>query len=168
MPPGYQIRVAKPSDEAGVTDFLQLSYPVLMGSSYEETLLAVALPLMTRANPGLLESGTYYVAVGEGGRIVGSGGWTRERPGTGEIIEGLAHIRHFAVHPDWTRQGIARAIYDQCEAAARASGFGRFECYSSLNAEGFYAALRFKRIRPVVVPMGEGIEFPAILMERDI
>ena len=50
---------------------------------------------MTRANPGLLASGTYYVAESRDSLIVGCGGWTRESPVDGGIEPGLGHIRHF-------------------------------------------------------------------------
>jgi hypothetical protein len=64
-------------------------------------LLGRALPFMTSANPILLASGTYYIAEREPGHLVGCGGWTAARPGSGEIIEAEAHIRHFATHPRW-------------------------------------------------------------------
>ncbi len=168
MPGGFRIRVSTPADEARVTDLLKASYPALMAPSYHKAVLASAIPLMTRANPKLLSSGSYYVAVGDEGRFVGGGGWTMERPGTGEIAGDLAHIRHFAVRADCTGLGVARAIYTRCETEARTAGVGRFECYSSLNAEGFYGALGFKRIRPISVPMGRDIALPSILMERSI
>jgi N-acetylglutamate synthase-like GNAT family acetyltransferase len=101
---------------------------------------------MTRANPKLLSSGTYYVAESEDGTVVGCGGWTREHPGGETAVEGVGHIRHFGTHPDWTRKGIGGVIFRRCEEDARASGIGEFECQSSLNAESFYSALGFERI----------------------
>ena len=121
---------------------------------------------MTRANATLLSAGTYYLAVSDNGLVVGCGGWTRERPGSGEVGPALAHIRQFATHPDWTGRGIGRAIYAKCEREARSDGVQRFECYSSLNAEGFYAALGFHPIQQIALPMEQGLEVPSILMER--
>lgn len=164
----FSIRVAGPEDEFWVSETLEASYSLLMPPSYEEDVLAVALPSMIRANPALLSAGTYYVAEATDGGLAGCGGWTPERPGSGEIEPKLSHIRHFATHPDWLGRNVGRSIYLRCEAEARAAGVDRFECYASLNSEKFYAALGFQRVRPVDVPMGDRLKFPAILMERSI
>jgi len=168
MPDAFAVRVATPADDAAVNELLAASYPALMRGSYDAVLLAAALPLMTQANPTLLSSGTYYLAETADGAVAGCGGWTRERPGSGEVVSSLAHIRHFATHPDWVGRGVGRAIYTECAAAARRAGVRRFECYASINAEGFYMALGFKSVRGMSVPMGPRLEFPSILMMRSI
>jgi len=160
----YSIRPATPEDEAAVSQLLQASYPVLMKAAYEEAVLAKALPLMTKANPVLLESGTFYLAETADGQIIGCGGWTKERPGSGEVVEDLAHIRHFAVHPDWTRHGVGRALFACCRDAAKKEGVERFECYASLNAEPFYRSVGLERLEPFEVPMGDGVAFLSIRM----
>ncbi len=161
------LRLAMPRDEAAVSDLLETSYSVLMPSSYDEPVLAAALPLMTRASPSLLSSGKYYLAE-SARRIVGCGGWSRERPGSKERVHGLAHLRHFATHPAWIGRGVGRSIYSRCEERARAAGVQRFQCYSSLNADGFYAALGFHCVGRIVVPMGRDVSLPGVLMERSI
>jgi N-acetylglutamate synthase-like GNAT family acetyltransferase len=142
----YSIRRSNLGDLAAVTELLQASYPTLMKSAYDPAMLDPALKLMTSANPSLLSSGTYYIAESGNGAVVGCGGWTRERPGAEAETEAVGHVRHFGTHPDWTRRGIASAIFRRCEEDARASGIREFECYSSLNAECFYSALGFERI----------------------
>ncbi len=160
----FKVRAATEKDLTQVSDLLAASYSELMIRFYDEVLLRDALPKITRANPVLLTSGTYYLAQSKGGRIIGCGGWTQERPGTGEIIPNFAHIRHFATHPDWIGEGVGKAIFDQCKIQALAKGIRNFECYSSLNAEGFYTAMGLRRVRQVDVDMGEGLKFPSILM----
>ena len=59
-------------------------------------------------------------------------------------------------------------MYDRCERAARAVGVGAFECYSSLNAEEFYRALDFKRIREIDLELQQRVVLRAVLMRRDI
>jgi GNAT superfamily N-acetyltransferase len=139
-----------------------------MKSAYDEEALAPALDLMTKANPLLLGSGTYYLAEVATGLLVGCGGWTRERPGTKSVELGLAHVRHFAVHPDWTRCGIGRAIFTLCDRAARAAGVRAFECYSSLNAENFYRALSFVRIREMDMEFQPHVVLRGVLMRRNL
>ena len=158
------VRIATPADSDAVTGLLQASYPTLMRGAYDDDLLEAVLPAMTKAQPGLLASGTYYVATLEDGSLAGCGGWTRERPDDGDISKAAGHIRHFAVHPDRARQGVGRAIYERCRADARAAGLDRLECYSSLNGESFYSALGFKRLRIIQVPMHNDIAFPSVHM----
>lgn len=162
------IRETTQDDQMRVGALLSASYSELMCESYEAAVLEAALPLMTHANPALLSSGTYYLSESVDGDVTGCGGWTLKRPGSGEIVPELAHIRHFATHPDWIGKGIGRAIYALCEKKARLAGAGHFECYASLNAEGFYSSLGFKRVKRIVVPMATRVIFPSILMKRAI
>jgi N-acetylglutamate synthase-like GNAT family acetyltransferase len=168
MATSFRLSVASPTDQAAVTALLEASYATLMATYYDPVVLDRALPLMTRANPNLLGSGTYYLAHDSMGSVVGCGGWTKERPGTGEIEPRLAHIRHFATHPGWLGRGIGRAIFTECRNAAEADGICRLECYSSLNAEGFYAAIGFHAVRRLEVSMGPDISFPSILMQASV
>jgi N-acetylglutamate synthase-like GNAT family acetyltransferase len=164
----FSVRVARPDDLKPVDELLKASYPALMASAYDPGLLAPALKLMTRANPTLLISGTYYVAESASGLIVGCGGWTRERPGTTTVESSLGHIRHFGTHPDWARRGVGRAIYQLSENAARAAGVKTFEAYSSLNGESFYRALGFDRVREMDMELNPQVSLRAVLMRRDI
>lgn len=168
MADSFHVRVATPDDESALSGMLRACYPALMAGSYDTDVLAAALPLMTRANPKLLAAGTFYVAETDDGRQIGCGGWTRENPAGGAVEPGLAHIRHFGTDPAWAGRGVARALYARCEADARTAGIGRFDCNSSLNAEGFYAAMGFAAVARVEVPMTEDITFPAVLMRREI
>src|SRR6516162_11592079 len=128
------IRIAGPSDSVAVSAVLAASYSSLLKDCYDSDTLGRALPFMTRANPALLASGTYYVAEGELGNLLGCGGWTTERPGSGEIVEGEAHIRHFATHPEWLRRGVGTALLARCLGDARLLGIRKLNCFSTLNA----------------------------------
>jgi N-acetylglutamate synthase-like GNAT family acetyltransferase len=164
----YKLRVATPQDADAVSELLQASYPKLMRPAYDEEAIAPALELMTRANQALLGSGTYYLAELATGRLVGCGGWSLERPGTRSVEPGIGHIRHFAVHPDCTRRGIGRTILELCDGAARAAGVRTFECYSSLNAEKFYRALGFVRIREIDMELRPLVVLRGVLMRRNL
>ena len=162
------VRAAGPEDAAAVERVLKASYPLLMAPAYDSGILARALPLMTRPNPGLLALGTYFICEA-GGEAVGCGGWSMERPPGGSDSEpGEAHIRHFAVDPDWIGRGVGRALYQSCEASARAAGVRAFECWSSLNGEAFYRALGFARVGLIDVAMGPEVTLPSVLMRRAI
>jgi GNAT superfamily N-acetyltransferase len=162
----YALRVAGPADAEAVTALLRASYPALLASAYEADVLAATLPLMTTANPKLLASGTYYVADVDGGSLAGCGGWTPEKPGSGEIAPGVGHIRHFATHPAWTRRGIASALLVRCIEEAKARGIATLEAFATLSAEEFYRAHGFVPIGPIDVPMTPEIILPSLWMRR--
>ena len=163
-----RLRVATNEDMAAVVAVLGPSYAELMAPAYPAELLARALPLITRPNPRLLTSGCYYLVEAETGEPAGCGGWSPNPPDRIDDDPERAHIRHFATHPAWLRRGVGRMLYERCEAEARAAGFTLFECYASLNGEGFYAALGFHRLGPMETPMPNGIRFPAVRMERSL
>jgi GNAT superfamily N-acetyltransferase len=164
----FNVQVATAQDEKAVSFLLNASYGELLPDHYPTELLATALPHMTKANPALLVSGTYYLAKAVDGKVIGCGGWTLNEPGTRKIDNGLAHIRHFATHPAWARKGVGTALMTRCSSDAENRGVQAIKCFSTLNAERFYAAAGFERIHAVDVPLTPEIGFPAILMVRDL
>lgn len=153
----YRLRTAERRDEAAVSDLLEASYPSLLAGSYDSAVLRTALSAMTRANPSLLACPTWFVVEADGGEVVGCGGWTPERPGTGEVDPGLGHLRHFATHPEHTRRGIGHAVGERCLATAREAGIVELECYSTLVAVEFYESLGLRRVRDGTIPMPDGV-----------
>lgn len=146
-----------------VETILVASYTQLMADAYEPAQFAQMLPVITKANPTLLTSDRYFVALADGAPA-GCGGWSFERPGTGVIEPGLGHVRHLGVHPEHTGKGVGRALWEACVADAASADVTRFECYASLNAERFYAALGFEAAEPIDVPMGSAGVMPSLLM----
>jgi len=164
----HLIRIARPADSDVVSALLAASYSSLLAARYDSDTLGRALPLMISANPTLLASGTYYIAEREPGNLVGCGGWTTARPGSGEINEGEAHIRHFATHPEWVGRGIGTSLLARCFDDARQLSIRKLHCFSTLNAERFYQASGFETIGPIDVPMGPSVTFPGVLMSREL
>ena len=168
MSTDFTIRVASLEDEKSVTELLQASYPILMSSRYSLEMLSVVLPAITKANPSLLSSGTFYLAEITNKTVIGCGGWTRERPGSGEITAAVGHIRHFATHPEWVGKSVGRTIYEMCKREAIKAEIHCLECYSSLNAEGFYAALGFKSLKNIDIILGNNQKITSVWMRRFI
>jgi hypothetical protein len=80
-----QIRVSTASDIADVDALLSRSYPILLKADYAPSVLVTALPLISKARPELLTSGTYFLAE-RAQKLVGAGGWTHNRPTGGWAI----------------------------------------------------------------------------------
>jgi GNAT superfamily N-acetyltransferase len=164
----FTIRVATIADNEAVGAVLAASYTNLLSAHYEAEPLARALPHMTQPNPTLLSSGTYYIAESTSGDPAGCGGWTRGRPGSGEIVEREAHIRHVATHPAWAKRGVGAALMARCFAEAKAAGIGALHCFSTLNAVDFYRANGFDVIGPIEVRLTAEVTLPSVHLRRTL
>lgn len=156
------IRPATPDDTPAVDALLQRTYPRLLKADYAPSVLVAAIPAMTRARPELMACGTYFLAC-EGETVLGAGGWTARanRAGWGDIRHVVTDDRHL-------RRGVGRALMQHSFETARAAGITHLECWATLTAESFYAAVGFVRIEPMTVTLQGAIDFPAIRMERTL
>lgn len=159
----FTLRTATEQDIAAVDRMLARAYLRLLKADYAPSTLAMAMPLISRAQPALLTSGTYYL-VEEDDTLLGAGGWTVASPGTGTITHGVGHIRHVATDDRAIRRGVARALMDHIFNAARQQGVRRMDCLSTLTAVPFYKAVGFEKIRNTDVSLGPALTFPAVEM----
>lgn len=159
------LRPARPSDYDAVSHLLAGSYPALLGPDYSPGVLRDALPLITRANPRLLASGTFHLAFA-GEELVGAGGWSWIGPHGALGPRHMAHIRHVVTHRDHQRRGIARALIGHCLDEARAQGARILNCQSTLTAAPFYAAMGFRRIAAIEVHLRPGVVLPGVHLQK--
>jgi GNAT superfamily N-acetyltransferase len=159
------LRRTTPADLAALDLLFSRSYPALLRGDYPPSTMVTAVPLLARANPRLLASGSYYCAERDG-RILGAGGWTWIGPQGGASPMHMAHVRHVVTDHQHARQGIGRALMTHVIAAARAAGARLLDCQSTLTAVPFYASLGFREVGPVLITLRPGIEFPAMRMQR--
>lgn len=144
------------------------SYPVFLAADYAPEVLDRALPLIARANPVLLESGSYYLVERQkGGTPLAAGGWTAQSPHQPEPA-GTGHVRHLVTHPQAARQGLAAAIMRHSFEEARAAGLTHLVALSTLTAVPFYAAMGFAAERAEIVAMAPEVSFPAVRMARTL
>ena len=166
MPQNHAIRPASPADRSAVTQLFRRSYPVLLAPDYDPTVLRAALPLITTAQPALLECGTYFVAEDGAGGIVGAGGWTDVSPARGVAAARQGHMRHVATDPGRLRQGVARGLVTETISSARRFGVEQLHCMSTRTARGFYEAMGFVARGEVELTLAPGVFFPAVQMQR--
>ena len=165
----FIVRSAAKGDIAAVDALLARTYPRLLKPDYPPSVLVTALPLISRAQPALVTSGTYYVAEDAAGRILGAGGATAAIPGKPGLAEaGRANVRHVVTDDRAVRRGVGRAIHSRCFDAARAKGMIWMHCLSTRTAVPFYRAMGFIELGEVTVPLAPGIDFPAVEMRRDL
>jgi predicted N-acetyltransferase YhbS len=162
-----RIRTATEQDARAIGRILEASYPALLPRHYDADLISEAMPILTRPDVRLLNSGRYYVAE-DGERTVGCGGWSLDAPPGAEEIDNAAVIRRFAVLPELARMGIGRSLFEHCLAKIRGLSVRRMIVRSSLNAEPFYAALGFRPLHAIAMPLPSGRGLPCILMDREL
>lgn len=148
-------------DFEAIDEMVARSYPKLLKNDYAPSVMVTAVPLISRANPALVRSGTYYVAETADGEIIGAGGWTLSRQG-----RSAGEVRHLVV--DWRhqRRGIGRRLMMGVFAEAQRHGVGRLEARATRNSVPFYEAMGFESLGQVLVPLRPGIDFPAVMMRR--
>lgn len=162
------IRPTTAADLAAVDALLAASYPALLKRDYAPSVLVTALPLISRANPALLQSGRYFVAEDDTGQALAAGGWSRGAPQGGVGLPEIGHVRHVATHPAHLRKGLAQAILSRALSDALAAGVERMICQSTHTAVPFYRAMGFRPRGEIVISLRPGITFPAIEMERPL
>ena len=171
-----RLRSATADDVPALSALIERSVRLLSVSVYSPAQIDAALTHVFGVDSQLLADGTYYVIDG-GNQIVAAGGWSaRQTLFGGDQLKAdddvaidvtmPARIRAFFVDPDWTRRGLARQLYDACDAAARARGFQRFELMATLPGVPLYRALGFMDLEHVDVPMPDGLVLPCLRMGR--
>lgn len=162
----FSIRSARADDIPALDDVLYRAFDTCLRADYPAKVLDRAVPMMGRARPELVETGTYFVATDGAGRILGAGGWTATPPHGGHAEGQVGNIRHFGVDPDFGGRGIASAIMAHVVRDAKARGVKRMDCLSTRSAVGFYRSTGFEVTGAQDVVLGEGVVFPAIEMVR--
>lgn len=145
-------RLAGPGDLAAVDALLARSYARLLKADYPPSVLVTALPILSRARPELMRSGSYWVAEAAGEALVAAGGWTPRGAGVGEV-------RHVVTDAGHVRQGIGTGLMRAAMAQARSAGVGRLDCLATRTAAPFYAALGFVARGEVEIALRPGIGF---------
>lgn len=162
------LRIAVPTDLAGIDRLLGRSYPRLLAPDYRPSTLVLAVPRFARAQPELLASGRYFVVEDARGRILAAGGWSWRSPSGGGADPVRGHVRHVATDPDAARQGLGRMVMTRVMADAREAGAQWLDCLSTRTAVPFYVALGFRSVQPEELSLGPGIGFPVLRMLADL
>jgi putative acetyltransferase len=71
------------------------------------------------------------------------------------------------VHPEFQRQGVARALFDRVLSWAMSRGIRRLRSEVSITARPFFESIRFRVLRQQVVER-RGVSLRNFRMERDI
>jgi GNAT superfamily N-acetyltransferase len=162
-----RIRPAISAEIPTIEALITASARILSRGHYDEREIEAAVAYVFGVDSDLVDDGTYLVAEGPDGAIVGCGGWSKRRTlfggnraagrdsGALDPAVDAARIRAFFTAPGWERLGIASRLLTACEEAARAAGFGRTALMATLPGLPFYAAHGYVAGTPVDHPCGD-------------
>ena len=173
------IRIAQQSDIPNLAALMSESMRGLGGQFYSEDQLGWAATYLTVPDPVIIGDGTFAV-IEISGQLAACGGWSRrrklftgspEQEAKQEFLDPTveaAKIRAFFVHPNFARQGLARKLFEWCQARAFKSEFRRFELMATLPGVPLYTALGFtsEGKADIILPNGKGL--PCLQMSRAI
>ncbi len=157
------IRQAVSADTASLDRLFQRSYMTLMKGHYPPSSVVCSLPIVARAQPHLIRSGTFSVAELDG-VATGAGGWSTEPPGSRPGTRGTGYLRHVAVDPAHARNGVGRSLVENAARQAGESGIKQLIAQSTLNAVPFFRSLGFVPIGDTALELPGGVRFACIAM----
>jgi len=176
----FSIRLARSEDIPALRALIDRSVRVLQRNDYSPEQLELALGTAYGVDTQLIADETYYVVETKDAagapRIVACGGWSKRKTLYGsdhgpnrdsallDPARDAAKIRAFFVDPDWVRRGLGTRILEQCEKAAYAEGFRRFEMGATLTGVAMYAARGYREAEKIEVPLRAGLTLPVIRM----
>jgi GNAT superfamily N-acetyltransferase len=173
------LRIARTDDLAALRALIDTSVRALSTEYNTPGQIESALKYVFGVDTQLVADRTYYV-IEERGTIVAAGGWSHRRTLFGgdqhkaaedpelDPASEPARIRAFFVHPEWTRRGLARRLFDECVVAARTYGFSSLELGATLPGQPLYAALGFSAVETIHVRMPDGEVLPVVRMARNL
>jgi GNAT superfamily N-acetyltransferase len=173
----YSIRKATLSDRDAISQLTKKSARGLSRADYSDAQIEGAIATVFGVDTNLILDGTYFVA-DCGGTLIGCGGWSRRKTLFGgdhyptrdasdlDPATEPAKIRAFFIHPQHARKGVARAILDACEQAARSFGFQSLELMSTLPGIKLYRACGYEGEDRVELEVGEGVTIGLVPMRK--
>jgi len=174
----YIIRQARLDERDEIQQLIVASARHLSRAEYSDAQIEAAVRGIFGVDTSLIDDGTYFVADSEG-KLIGCGGWSRRRTlfGGDQVthrdlaelnpLRDAAKIRAFFVHPNFARQGVARAILQRCEDEARANGFRALELMSTMPGIKFYLSCGYEEIEPTDYNVDD-VTVPFVVMRKKL
>jgi GNAT superfamily N-acetyltransferase len=176
----HPLRLARGEEIPHLVRLIELSVRNLSVGYYSSAQIESALRYVFGPDSQLIADETYYAIETEAGQLIAAGGWSRWKTlcGGDQMKHGAdalldpateaARIRAFFVHPDWSRRGLARQLFDHCAAMAFAAGFRSLELGATLPGVPLYRALGFDELERVELKLPDGETLPVVRMSRPL
>src|SRR5829696_5958645 len=175
----FLVRPARRDDVPAIEELIERSVRELSSPWYDPVQIQSALRYLFGVDTQLVDDGTYFV-VARGHVLTAAGGWSRRRTLFGgdrwkheadDLLDPRrepARIRAFFVHPEWSRRGLGRMLFETAVRDALSAEFNRMELMATLSGEPLYRALGFTPEERVELELPDGVRFPLVRMSRPI
>ena len=180
----FPLRFATTRDIPELRRLIAQSVRGLQKDDYSAEQLSLAVETVFTLDTLLIADGTYFVIEDPASvadtHIVACGGWSMRSTLCGGDLHAVrddsfldpqtdaAKIRAFFVHPLWARRGLGTRLLQQCERAAQAAGFTRFEMAATLTGVPLYQARGYHVVASASVPLCGSSTLPVVIMARSI
>jgi GNAT superfamily N-acetyltransferase len=177
----FYLRVATAEDVADIRELIEASVRGLQTPDYSAAQREGALATVFTVDSQLIADGTYFVAITEGVRMAGCGGWSFRKtlyggdhqvekiaPERLDPVVDAAKVRAIFVHPNFARMGLGSLILEAAEDAAVAAGFRRFEMGSTLTGVALYTLKGYRERARIKVPVGGGETIDVVRMVKEL
>ena len=170
----FIIRPAHPADIPAIRTMQERSMWVPGGDFYTSSEIANFLTLFGTMDDVVVEEGHYFVAEDHRGAILGSGGWTRSRPGYAKAIAaseagtGMPTVRSVFVDPAATRRGVASAIMLRTERDALEHGVDTLHLTATLSGFALYEAFGYRTEEATVLKFPDQSRFECTRMRKSL
>src|SRR5687767_6889161 len=177
------IRLATMDDLPALRALIEASVRTLSAGFLTPAQIDAELRYVISPDTQLIADGTYYLASAPDGTLVGAGGWSRRRAMYGgdafkaahgnaeELLDPAvepARIRAMFTHPDHARRGVARRLFEQSRAAAKAAGFRSLVLTATMPGVPFYESLGFSLVKRFEDHHPDGTHVPVAEMRRTV
>ncbi|MEQ8397588.1 GNAT family N-acetyltransferase [Thalassobaculum sp.] len=168
------IRHARPADIPAIRTMQERSMRVLGSEFYTSNEINNFLNLFGTMDDIVVDEGHYFVAEDHRGTILGSGGWSRSRPGYAKpaaAIESPANpptVRSMFVDPAFTRRGIATAIMARTERDALEQGIDTLHLTATLSGLALYEAFGYHTEQTTALQFPDMSSFACVKMRKSL
>lgn len=169
---GLIIRSACQADVSAIRAMQERSMWVLGGNFYQAPQIAAFLREFGTMDDAIVAEGHFFVAEGECGTIVGSGGWTRCKPSYADGLEDGCDnvcettVRSVFVDPATARRGIASMIMRHIEWDAGEHGIESLCLTATLSGVALYTHLGYRVEASTAVCLAKETRFACVRMVK--
>jgi GNAT superfamily N-acetyltransferase len=171
---GYVIRNARQTDIPAIRAMQERSMFVLGGDFYEASEIASFLTEFGTMDDAIVDEGHFFVAEGDRGAILGSGGWSRCRPsyanglGLGGQTADRPTVRSVFVDPAAARRGVASAIIRRTERDAVEHCIQTLHLTATLSGVALYEHLGYRAEEATAVCLSNQTRFACVRMAKRV
>lgn len=168
------IRHARPADIPAIRAMQERSMWILGGLFYSDDEVAGFLTQYGTMDDAVVAEGHFFVAENHAGKILGSGGWTRRRPGyaiglgKSPEAEALPTVRSVFVEPAAARRGVASSIMARVERDAIDHGVRELALTATLSGAALYERLGYLAQKRERLALNNSSGFACLRMTKRI